>query len=518
MPKASTLASAFCAAAWLSVLTPHVACAAGNRVWFAPLPVLQRPNGQEAGAVDFNDLFRPDADWGAAGQRIGVFKIYGETLRHASDAQIADMASALRRRGVRLALELPVLTGACGGSSVRQAQPARLADRLARLHVRLDLLAMVGPLVDGVVNHLDGACRSPQDVARDAAASVDWIRRSFPAIEVGEIEPAGAGAHFPEAAQLPGWIASLSAAGVGLAFLHQDVSWESAWQAPLRGMAAAAAQAGIAFGVIANSSRQALSDAAASSEMRANLRAAEQVLGGPPQDIVFQSWEDYPRHVLPAVAPDSMLGAASAGLVPVARFIMSGARVRLVDENGAAIGGAPVSLEQPETSAVPGQLSGTVPHGARQVLAGVRLHRDCVCAADAIAVTLSALKLAQPGGTNALGRVGGGNIELMAASGETRLLNTAPVPVAEDQPFTLSYRLQVKATAERSGFLALIFLDRAGVEMRRSLIWLGPQWRHETRLTADTNGAVAVPSLVGPRRLVFAGGAGHGAAILEVGW
>jgi len=429
-------------------------------VWFAPLPALQRLNGQEAGAVDFNDLFRPDADWGAAGQRIGVFKIYGETLRRASDAQIADMASALRRRGVRLALELPVLTGACDGSSARQPQPARLADRLARLHVGLDLLAMVGPLVDGVVNHRDGACRSPQDVARDAAASVDAIRRSFPAIEVGEIEPAGAGNRFPEAAQFPGWVASLSAAGVRLAFLHQDVSWESAWQVPLRDMAAAAAQAGIPFGVIANSSRQALSDATASSEMRANLRAAEQVLGGPPQDIVFQSWEDYPRHVLPAAAPDSMLGAASAALVPAARPVRSG---------------APTQLGQPEISAVAGRLAGTVPHGARQVLAGVRLHRECVCAADPIAVTLSGLEFAQPDGTHALDQAGGGTIRLNAATGETRLLNTAPVPVAEDQPFALTYRLQVNATAERSGFLALIFLDRAGVEMRRSLIWLGAQ-------------------------------------------
>src|ERR1700694_5959916 len=111
MPERIARAGAAPASAGLIPLIAGEAKAQPPRVWFAPLPAIMRPDGQAAGATDFDDLFRPGADWGRAGQRISVFKIYGETLRHASDAQLVAIAFAVHQRGMRLALELPVLTG-----------------------------------------------------------------------------------------------------------------------------------------------------------------------------------------------------------------------------------------------------------------------------------------------------------------------------------------------------------------------------------------------------------------------
>jgi hypothetical protein len=126
-------------------------------------------------------LFTPGADWGPAGDRIDVLKLYGEWVAYqATPAQLKAVVEAVRRRGIALAVEAGPLepTAACGQGIEGFAgleEGVRIANRIRAAGGRLDLIGMDEPWFFGHVYDGPNACRWPVDrVARGSPRS--WRR------------------------------------------------------------------------------------------------------------------------------------------------------------------------------------------------------------------------------------------------------------------------------------------------------------------------------------------------------
>src|SRR5579859_1129251 len=96
----------------LSLVTLASCCAAfcsarAQEIWFSPqaAPIGSRLNR----AVDFMELFRPDAPWQDAASHIKVFKLYASYLSRAPQEEIDAIVSDLNRRHIAIALETGVM-------------------------------------------------------------------------------------------------------------------------------------------------------------------------------------------------------------------------------------------------------------------------------------------------------------------------------------------------------------------------------------------------------------------------
>src|SRR5690242_8854167 len=166
-------------------------------LWLAGVdPIGRRVLYQDADA-DYVKLFQSNISWPRASNRVQVFKTSTRFLAEASDQQIKNMIDGLKRLNISLAFEAPMLTGSSGcGTRVEGYGPVDqielLGARIQHLGGELSYVAMDEPLWFG--HNYDGAngCRtSIADIAQDVAAKVVAIRRSFPAVRVGDIEPVG---------------------------------------------------------------------------------------------------------------------------------------------------------------------------------------------------------------------------------------------------------------------------------------------------------------------------------------
>ncbi len=428
------------------------------------------------------------------------------------------MAAFLQNHHIALALETPVLTGlqTCPPNLGHKPWMATLTDRLARLHIRLDLLAMVGPLVDTVIKSPAHGCRNTlAQAAADAATSVKWIRLNFPSLVVGEIEPSGDAEHSPTPNQLTAWFDAFAAAsGQRPAFLHFDVAWGSDWRTRLPAALQAAAQASIPYGVIYNASPSALSDATALDEMLHNAADVEALLPASAPELVFQSWEDFPRRLLPETIPTTFTGTIDRYFRPATRLVRQpGGKWRLLDPAGAPVANAIVLLQRQSVDSSgalqPQTLSGIVPHGAVSARVGVRIHVECACPANPAKIAVSNMSFDQNNSRRPVsvpgGRQGVLSRSLLPAVGF--LANGDLFPVIPDAPFRLDFHAWVGPESDHTGFVALIFNNEQGTEIRRALAWLSSTWRTLSVVHTSASGEIGFDAgtLTGPVRLVFQG-------------
>jgi hypothetical protein len=167
------------------------------------------------------------------------------------------MIEDLQRRRISLALEASALTnkGDCGQRVEGYGRPGdvvRSVERIRQLGGDLKYIAMDGPLWSGhAFNGVNSCHTKVSAIALDVAANVTAIKRSFPAVQIGDIEPAGR-------ADPPDWVdqvmqwakAYQDATGEPLAFLHFDVVWSGPWRQQLSLLAPRLHEAGIKTGVI----------------------------------------------------------------------------------------------------------------------------------------------------------------------------------------------------------------------------------------------------------------------------
>jgi hypothetical protein len=292
-------------------LDPPPDLTADPLVWFAPLPPLPTGPGRAyTGSDDFMSLFTPDADWGPAGDRIDVFKLYGEWVAYqATLPELEAVVETLRRRDIALAVEAGPLdsSSTCGqgieGFAGRE-EGLRIATRIRAAGGRLDLIGMDEPWYYGHVYDGARACHwSPERIAQGVVDYVAAIRTVHPNVLVGDTE---AVTRDLDPDRLVTWLDAYRAvAGTPLPFVHLDLDFgRPGWPEMVASLRAAGEQRGTAVGLIVFGDPSDTTDEAWFGTAAARILAA----GGaddPPEHLLFQSWQDRPDRVLPAAGADT---------------------------------------------------------------------------------------------------------------------------------------------------------------------------------------------------------------------
>jgi len=275
------------------------------RIWFAP----RDPRGLESGSLDFLDLFQDNAPWQRAAALAKVFKLTPRFLTVATDDVLGRVLLDLKRRHIALAAELGVLhpTASCGQIEGYMRNQLELAQRIRRLGGDLRFVAADEPLYFG--HSFDGkaACRTPlAALAQDAAGTARQIRSVFPDVRIIDIEPIS---NFKEAnwdSLVAEWLTAFrDAYGEPFAAFDIDIDWGRPWQDRVATITAQMRRANMRIGVIYNGNPKDPTDAAWLDAARQHYTAYEALVGGPPDDVIFQSWVVHPTRVLPESSPDA---------------------------------------------------------------------------------------------------------------------------------------------------------------------------------------------------------------------
>ncbi len=331
------------------------------------------------GSVDYLDLFAPGAEWSTASSRIQVFKMYPEMLStifpgNFSDATLQQIFSYLDGHRIALAVEFPPLTpsATCGmgveGFAGETALP--IATRIQRLGGNLQYLAFDEPFFHGSALYTgpNGCQWTTQQIAANALQSVAQVKTVFPNVIVGDIEPVPAGSDWLSeyTAGMDAWRA---AAGAPFAFFHCDIDWQDDWGPSVESLREALQQRGIPFGMIYNGSTADLSDTQWMSDAENHYAEWEAQGGTIPSHVIFQSWNAYPRHVLPESDPTALTYLIDSYFRERTKLSLkissSQASGRLTGSQGEPIASAPITLTAQATTG-PGAvanyvLSGTAP-------------------------------------------------------------------------------------------------------------------------------------------------------------
>ena len=289
-----------------------------RQIWLTPLDPVWR-SIRNWPANDFMELFEDNAPWQQTASVISGFEISKRFVLEAPDHDLLRVITGLRRRNIALAVQgTPLIASAACGLGVEGHGPPHdmlvVAQRLHRAGADLRYVIFDEPLYYG--HEFDGApgvrpCHAPIGImAEQAAAKIAELRRIFPGVEVGAVEPFG----IPRvdqsvwAADLEEWLKAYAlAAGAPLAFLRADVVWgRPNWRAQFEGAVPLLRSLRIPLGVIYNSSPDVTSDQEWTESALRHARLIECDLHVRPDQVVFQSWTDHPRRVLPETQPGTL--------------------------------------------------------------------------------------------------------------------------------------------------------------------------------------------------------------------
>ncbi len=276
-------------------------------VWFAPFPLVGPGNG----SVDYMQLFQPGASWMNAASHVHVFKVYAgmwDGSYAASD--LSNMISNLKSRHISLATEWGPLVpvGGCGTGieGFDGANALTYAQIISSLGGTLQYIAFDEPEYYGGLYTGTNACNwTETQIAQNAAAQVAQIRNVFPDVIIGDIEPLPA--LYVTTDWLDHYLAWIDAwqatTGTPFAFFDFDIAPSADWRPWDTALRIALAARGIPYGVIYNGQATPTTDVTwiAAAESFFTLR---ELYGSPPPDqVIFQSWNPYPSHVLPETDP-----------------------------------------------------------------------------------------------------------------------------------------------------------------------------------------------------------------------
>ena len=93
-----------------------------------------------------------------------------------------------------------------------------------------------------------------------------------------------------------------------ISFIHLDVRWVLAWQDDLKELWEITRHSGVDLGVIYHADPRAASSEAVALDLVQHENDLESALAIRPDQVIFQSWLNYPDHVLPETDPTSMTG------------------------------------------------------------------------------------------------------------------------------------------------------------------------------------------------------------------
>ncbi|MFO0996676.1 MAG: hypothetical protein U1F33_08315 [Alphaproteobacteria bacterium] len=495
-------------AVWI-VLLALASPAGASEIWFAGVDPIHWPSRNPTLPSDYMGLFESDAPWSKAAGRVNVFKVSTQFLERMPDETLSRTFAELKRRNIALAVEGVMLTrvGTCGVGVEGHGTATMMesvAERVRRLGGELRYVAMDEPLWFGHRYAGPNACKfSVEAVARDVAGKVAAIRKIFPQVQVGDIEPVAS----PE---VPDWVDQVmdwtkayeAAAGEPLAFFEADMQWRAPWSKDLRQLAARLRAAGIKFGVIYNGNPNEQSDEAWATHAEEHFVAVEDHLGIRPEQAILQTWMARPVRMLPETQPGTMThlvnryGAAGTKLAAE----RTGKRLtgRLSDGAGRPVGGATITVESIGDGAgdltTVRTLTGTVPSNAATATLGVRINTECNCVAPAD-VRLGTLRYREARSGRAAQREFEGRSAAKGTRGrftaqpaETVVVNTPPFQVTPGEPYTVEIPLQAAYAESNPGYVAIIFFDGQGKAFHRDWMWIEPTGRRIATLVTDQAG------------------------------
>lgn len=292
------------------------------QIWIAPLDPLWRqtwhfpPN-------DWDELFQDHPAWPETLKRVSVFSLSKRFIMEAQPEQLKRVIDFLRDREIKLAIQgTPVLATQTCGLGVEGHGPAGdMAAEAKRIH---DLGGTVSYIMLDEPLFYDRFLKffpwkgdlhpcdySIEEIAVQAADKIEEVRKIFPSVIVGDIEPFGLPSSFSQQWRdaLTEWAGAFQhATGQPFGFLLADVLWKSAtWKEQLRSAVDLTGREHLPIGIIYNAARNEPNWTAAAQE---HATEVEDGLKIKPDMAVFMSWTDDPRRLLPESDPLTLTGLA----------------------------------------------------------------------------------------------------------------------------------------------------------------------------------------------------------------
>jgi hypothetical protein len=525
-------------------------------VWFAPQQPVPIPIPRGSG--DYFQLFDPNAAWSNASSHVDVFKMsasLGWIPEPELDQRLQAIIEYLNDHGIALALELgPLKPASCGShmEGFAHDQGIALIQHIEGMGGHVRYVAMDEPFYYASIYSTPTAPADPtsaachytmEQVAQQVESFISEVHAIDPETRIGDIEPffPAAGPNLGEP-QYEAWLARLRGS---LSFFHADVDWAApGWSGTIGRIQTVTKQLGLRFGIIYNGDGgggllgKDLPDATWMTNVEARVVAYESG-GANPDQVVFQSWQVPPHHVLPETDPSAFTNIIDRyartrtllSIDPIAGSPTEGVlslEGKITDASGNPIAGAPIVVTEtptagrgtPDTS----MLSGQVPNGAVKAVIGLRMS-GCQCdqshdsvlawfgggyheGAGPNLVTNGDLSAGASGwyfaGTAppvlAASELGTGNeILVSSAPGESSLVNSPGFAVAPGVAFDATFSARIPPAAQASGYFAVFFLDAAGGEIARTILPLHPTTASATSST-DSRGlySVSLTKLPGP--------------------
>lgn len=304
--------------------------ARAQEIWFAP-PAAP-PDSRLHRAIDLMDLFKPDAPWQQAASHIKVFELYGSYLSGAPQEEIDAIVADLNRRHIPIALEVGVMNVGpkstnppCGGLGLVEGYGIpRLAransEKIKKAGGVIRFIAMDEPLWFG--HYFKGRPGGQPGCQSSIAQILDLIKgplsvyaEEFPGIVVGDTEPTDIAEQDHWKDDVSEWVSGFrNQTGRALAFMHLDIPFNRPGEEGFaveffRHAEALKEQNRIgAIGVIYDGTPSDTSDESWIRDAKEHIYLIEEKNGLHPDQVLIQSWQAYPQHVLPESSPGSLTG------------------------------------------------------------------------------------------------------------------------------------------------------------------------------------------------------------------
>lgn len=502
-------------------------------IWLAGTdPVVRRTSYKDERATDYMQLFNDNnAPWQNAAKHVQAFKVSTQFVLQATDDQLAKMFAGLKKRNIAFAEEtlmLPLGTNDCGRGVEGYLDPhgmQNVLERIKRLGGDLRYVAMDEPLWFGHVSNHKNSCHSSiEAIARDVATRIAVIKKVFPDVEVGDVEPLATPAEPADwLDEISAWLAAYKeAVGVPLRFFDADVTWSGSWQPQLRSLATRLRAAGVSYGLIYDGDATDSSGIAWVQNAENRFAQVESNPETAPDRAILQSWTLQPEHMLPETQAGTMtylVNSYSRQRVTL-NLRREDRRLsgRLMDSAGKPLAGAKVNVVavSGDTAGIKSlrTLSGVVPPGAKKAIVALRINSECGCSGVAH-VDIGQVIYHDPGSNTTIQRPllenASDNI-FNEMPGQAVSRNSQAFPVTPGGPFTFRASMGATSDSVNSGYLALAFLGAGGQELERLRISFSPATTDLGATATDGSGAFSVPlpATTPPRaafRAVFSGDA-----------
>lgn len=519
-------------------LCPAKASDPSQQIWLAAPP-----------RANMMQLYNKPAQWQRAARSVNVIKLYAGQILTMPAGELRQVFSFMKDHGMRLAVEYGPLHQAAGCGPLEGFNPVpsitRMANRVQRLGGRLDYAAMDEPYWFAHIYSGPRSCHwSAAQIAKNAMASYDALRKVFPAIAIGDIEPVSQIADGNLLDQYATWInVWREKTRSKLAFFDADVNWSPVNDATLAQLAKMLAVDHIVFGVIYDGRAGDLSNSSWIDSATRHFVEYENGDNPLPDQVIFQDWNDYPVKLLPEGHADAYTHLILRYLrkrtmfadVKASSLDISG---RLLAQTGAPIEGARVELS---SAASLGRntlsLHGTTPWNAKKMLFAWRINTECggcdgaahlmighgtfqQAGIPAIPIPLAKADFTSRHASPRFREADGGDVELTVASADRVSTNSHAFDVNPAADFTVQLPYNVIGSTSKSVVFDIIFLGADGKEVARSGADLLPMMRVSAQATTNRRGefefAAGGRGVDGALRLTYAGNASFRPASRQV--